>query len=102
MTPDVDAIADWLGAMDESKNHFDHTDEATTWINIPVETLAERIAERLGGPTLQPGIPRPTKAEAEVERLREGVKALDATWTTRGYSANRNALRGLLDEDGGA
>jgi hypothetical protein len=44
---DVDAWAEWLGAMDEARNVFDATDEATTVLTIDVETLAARIAERL-------------------------------------------------------
>lgn len=43
-TADTEALADWLGDMPESRNVFDITDEATTVINIDVETLAQRIA----------------------------------------------------------
>jgi hypothetical protein len=42
-----DELADWLGAMPEAHNVFDHTDEATTMLTIDVETLAARLAQRI-------------------------------------------------------
>lgn len=40
---DREALADWLGALPESRNVWDLTDEATTWIECPVEALANEI-----------------------------------------------------------
>lgn len=40
---DVEALAEWLGALPESYNIFGYDDEATTWIKVPVESLAEDL-----------------------------------------------------------
>ena len=43
---EIDALADWLGAMPEARNVSDYSDEATTVITIDVEMLAERLIKR--------------------------------------------------------
>ncbi|WP_310962122.1 hypothetical protein [Nocardioides terrisoli] len=40
---DVETLADWLGAQVESSNVVDPSDEQTTWIEVQVDDLADRL-----------------------------------------------------------
>lgn len=43
VTPEREALADWLGAQVESHNVTNYTDEATTWIEVAVDDLTDRL-----------------------------------------------------------
>ncbi len=58
-----ESLADWLGAQVEAFNITDPSDEQTTWIDIQVESLAERV--------LASDLLAKVRAEAKVEALRE-------------------------------
>ena len=59
-------LADWLGAMDEARNVYDITDEATTVLNIDVEVMADRLLALL--------------PQARAERAREALEAAARDW----------------------
>lgn len=43
MSADEEVLADWLGGQPEAFNVTDYTDEQTTWIQVGVEDLADRL-----------------------------------------------------------
>ena len=59
-------LADWLGAMDEARNVYDITDEATTVLNIDVEVMADRLVSLL--------------TQARAESAREALEAAARDW----------------------
>lgn len=82
----ADELADWLGAMPEAHNVFDHTDEATTMLTINVETLAPRLAQRI------------TSAKAEGAALGRRATLDPGAFVKRGTDYEGNAYGERLDQ----